>query len=292
MASGTNNTFRQIGIATGIAALGALFQSSIATKLDRSDGNGTRPRCGHGRCGRPLPAVARAARARRVHRLPRLDPHRERGRGAGGIGAGARPPSRAPAPRRWPADRGSHRADVTWGARPDRSGELLAHHLTDARPVGATGHLRHHVRHHTTEVAQRCRAHFRDDVVDDLLESSSESGSGMNSSSTSTRSPLCPPALRGPPSRTPRTPRRAASAPVVGPATPRRRRASAEAPSRPSAGSQGSGRGRRAARHHARAAPARAIFDASDQVHDEQCSLRGRSMKPGRPPPPRMCQCR
>ena len=33
MASGTNTTFRQIGIATGIAALGALFQSSIATKL-------------------------------------------------------------------------------------------------------------------------------------------------------------------------------------------------------------------------------------------------------------------
>ena len=29
MASGTNNTFRQIGIATGIAALGAIFQSRI-----------------------------------------------------------------------------------------------------------------------------------------------------------------------------------------------------------------------------------------------------------------------
>ena len=33
MASGTNSTFRQIGIATGIAGLGALFQSSIGSKL-------------------------------------------------------------------------------------------------------------------------------------------------------------------------------------------------------------------------------------------------------------------
>jgi EmrB/QacA subfamily drug resistance transporter len=33
MASGINNTFRQIGIATGIAALGAIFQSRIASSL-------------------------------------------------------------------------------------------------------------------------------------------------------------------------------------------------------------------------------------------------------------------
>ncbi len=33
MASGINNTFRQVGIATGIAALGALFQSRIASYL-------------------------------------------------------------------------------------------------------------------------------------------------------------------------------------------------------------------------------------------------------------------
>ena len=33
MASGINNTFRQVGIATGIAALGALFQSRIASSL-------------------------------------------------------------------------------------------------------------------------------------------------------------------------------------------------------------------------------------------------------------------
>ncbi len=33
MGSGINNTFRQVGIATGIAALGAIFQSEIASKL-------------------------------------------------------------------------------------------------------------------------------------------------------------------------------------------------------------------------------------------------------------------
>jgi predicted MFS family arabinose efflux permease len=33
MASGINNTFRQVGIATGIAALGAIFQSQIAASL-------------------------------------------------------------------------------------------------------------------------------------------------------------------------------------------------------------------------------------------------------------------
>jgi hypothetical protein len=33
MASGINNTFRQVGVATGIAALGALFESSISGKL-------------------------------------------------------------------------------------------------------------------------------------------------------------------------------------------------------------------------------------------------------------------
>ena len=33
MASGINNTFRQVGIATGIAALGAIFQSQIASQL-------------------------------------------------------------------------------------------------------------------------------------------------------------------------------------------------------------------------------------------------------------------
>ena len=36
MASGINNTFRQIGIATGIAALGAIFQSRIESDLAAS----------------------------------------------------------------------------------------------------------------------------------------------------------------------------------------------------------------------------------------------------------------
>jgi predicted MFS family arabinose efflux permease len=36
MASGINNTFRQVGIATGIAALGAIFQSQIASSLTAS----------------------------------------------------------------------------------------------------------------------------------------------------------------------------------------------------------------------------------------------------------------
>jgi EmrB/QacA subfamily drug resistance transporter len=36
MASGINNTFRQVGIATGIAALGAVFQHQVATKVERS----------------------------------------------------------------------------------------------------------------------------------------------------------------------------------------------------------------------------------------------------------------
>jgi hypothetical protein len=33
MASGVNNTFRQVGIATGIAGLGAIFQNTIASHL-------------------------------------------------------------------------------------------------------------------------------------------------------------------------------------------------------------------------------------------------------------------
>jgi hypothetical protein len=33
MASGISNTFRQVGIATGVAALGAIFQSRITSKL-------------------------------------------------------------------------------------------------------------------------------------------------------------------------------------------------------------------------------------------------------------------
>jgi hypothetical protein len=64
MASGTNTTFRQIGIATGIAALGALFQSRIGTKL--AEATGTRP--SHGvitavASGHFPPSLAQPARA-------------------------------------------------------------------------------------------------------------------------------------------------------------------------------------------------------------------------------------
>ncbi len=38
MASGTNSTFRQVGIATGIAGLGALFESTISSKLTTPSG--------------------------------------------------------------------------------------------------------------------------------------------------------------------------------------------------------------------------------------------------------------
>jgi EmrB/QacA subfamily drug resistance transporter len=40
MASGINNTFRQVGIATGIAGLGAIFQSEIASRLPDSAPSG------------------------------------------------------------------------------------------------------------------------------------------------------------------------------------------------------------------------------------------------------------
>jgi EmrB/QacA subfamily drug resistance transporter len=40
MASGINNTFRQVGIATGIAGLGAVFQSEIASRLPDSAPSG------------------------------------------------------------------------------------------------------------------------------------------------------------------------------------------------------------------------------------------------------------
>jgi EmrB/QacA subfamily drug resistance transporter len=64
MASGTNTTFRQIGIATGIAALGALFQNQIGSKL--AEVSGTRP--GHGvitavASGHFPPSLAQPARA-------------------------------------------------------------------------------------------------------------------------------------------------------------------------------------------------------------------------------------
>ncbi len=54
MASGINNTFRQVGVATGIAALGAIFESSIARHLSASF---------HGAGGHQGSAVAHAIAA-------------------------------------------------------------------------------------------------------------------------------------------------------------------------------------------------------------------------------------
>jgi predicted MFS family arabinose efflux permease len=42
MAAGINNTFRQVGIATGIAALGAVFQSSVESSIRARVGAGVR----------------------------------------------------------------------------------------------------------------------------------------------------------------------------------------------------------------------------------------------------------
>ena len=65
MGSGINTTFRQVGIATGVAGLGAVFQSRVDSKLDRA-------------------AAARARRARRNRRLQRLPRRRGAAAAAGG----------------------------------------------------------------------------------------------------------------------------------------------------------------------------------------------------------------
>jgi len=72
MASGINNTFRQVGIATGIAALGALFESRIASaltpRLAGTPGAGHAAQIAHavaaGAAQQVLQAVPRADRAR------------------------------------------------------------------------------------------------------------------------------------------------------------------------------------------------------------------------------------
>jgi EmrB/QacA subfamily drug resistance transporter len=52
MASGVNNTFRQVGIATGIAAFGALFQHRIQSELHVSSGGLRAIIAGHGEAAR------------------------------------------------------------------------------------------------------------------------------------------------------------------------------------------------------------------------------------------------
>jgi predicted MFS family arabinose efflux permease len=66
MASGINNTFRQVGIATGIAALGALFESGISSKLAPSL-TGT-PAAGH--AAQLGHAVAAGATQKVLHSVP------------------------------------------------------------------------------------------------------------------------------------------------------------------------------------------------------------------------------
>jgi hypothetical protein len=66
MASGINNTFRQVGIATGIAALGALFESHISSKLAPSL-VGT-PAAG--RAGQIAHAVAAGGTQQVLHSVP------------------------------------------------------------------------------------------------------------------------------------------------------------------------------------------------------------------------------
>ena len=97
MASGINNTFRQVGIATGVAALGAIFQSRIASESRRprtrevrtpfSEGiasgatqrvlDALPPHSGRGRDDRTLGVHQRAEQdpvRRRGRALRRLDP--------------------------------------------------------------------------------------------------------------------------------------------------------------------------------------------------------------------------
>ncbi len=102
MASGINNTFRQVGIATGIAVLGAIFESAITSKLapqlagtagrratppDRPSGRGRRraagARIGPGRAA----AAGHARHPQRIRRGDERDPARRRHRRAGRRGA-------------------------------------------------------------------------------------------------------------------------------------------------------------------------------------------------------------
>ena len=169
MASGTNSTFRQVGIATGIAGLGALFQSRISSKLTTPDG--TAP--GHDlvaavASGAFPTAIAPEARIAFVDSLGSIltiaaivaSPGP---RSSSSSCAGHRPTTVARRQRL-----ASSRRNL--GARPDRSGELLADDLADGGAVGLAGDARHHVGHHATDVAQRRRADLGDDVVDDLVE--------------------------------------------------------------------------------------------------------------------------
>ena len=77
MGSGINTTFRQVGIATGVAALGAIFQSRVDSKLaellPHAPARARRTRR-LGRLARPPPRCAAAADPRRSRSTPPTSP--------------------------------------------------------------------------------------------------------------------------------------------------------------------------------------------------------------------------
>jgi EmrB/QacA subfamily drug resistance transporter len=104
MASGINNTFRQVGIATGIAALGAIFERSLTTgiapRLAGTPAAGRAAAIAHavaaGGAQKVVAAVPAGQRAAATHghprRLRQLDErHSARGRDRGVRGLRARP---------------------------------------------------------------------------------------------------------------------------------------------------------------------------------------------------------
>jgi hypothetical protein len=77
MASGINNTFRQVGIATGIAVLGALFESAISTNLA--------PRLTHTPVAGHATQIAHAVAAGGTQSVLHSVPPADRGRAAAAI---------------------------------------------------------------------------------------------------------------------------------------------------------------------------------------------------------------
>ena len=122
MASGINNTFRQVGVATGIAALGAVFQSKITDSSHKllpqapsgfADGVAASGTAGGEPGAAAAPRPGRPRRGRRLHRRLQRDPP---DRGADPVQRRARGP-RPGAP---------ERLRPTWPARAGRDGGARA----------------------------------------------------------------------------------------------------------------------------------------------------------------------
>ncbi len=113
MASGINSTFRQVGIATGVAGLGAVFSSRIASEVSSSLASAPAPvRANEGRLSEavssgaidqavgsvpgPVRDTVQSVGRRRLHHRLQRDPPDRRLRGPGGRGARVRsdPPGR------------------------------------------------------------------------------------------------------------------------------------------------------------------------------------------------------